>query len=162
MKPLTEDALSLPGPTREVAAILLTCVVSLVLPIQGGVIGYLYFFCGFFFLAGCGFPWLANPLLWFGVWRLWRRDNETALILGIAATLMAAAFLLLDRNVLPVGPAYWTWLLSCALLPAIALYHLSNTSARDCLAQERWQRATVTDEPDTAFMAGRVHDHRRD
>jgi hypothetical protein len=73
------------------------------------------------------FPcWLANPLLWLGIYWHVRRRTHRAIIAGVLATLLASMFFWpeKERHLLLVG--YYVWLASFATFSALAAIYLGG------------------------------------
>jgi hypothetical protein len=107
---------------RVIGLIYLT---SFVLPVDSTMFGLGAFVYGGYYtimLVGLPvtFPWLANPIFWFGMTYLRKGHLVGARVCGVLASILAAAFcvLAISRNA-HLGIGYWMWL-ACMVSLALA------------------------------------------
>lgn len=98
---------------------LVVYAISFLLPFGAGFFGWHVFYLGAsVFLLPYGWPWLANPLLWFAC-GLARSAQVTAFVLSCLALIASCSYLTLvldepHANNWP-GPAYWCWTASMGI-----------------------------------------------
>lgn len=66
--------------------------------------------------------WLANPLLWFGCYKLTNRQYSWSFGSGVLAALLSASFAGWS-GMLTLQPGYWLWLSAMSALVAAADDH---------------------------------------
>jgi hypothetical protein len=87
--------------------------------------------------SGAALTWLANPVLFFS-WFLLSGNTKSAVLAGVAASIIALSFLLFTEVITSEAPTYstitfyglgyWLWLSSCLIIAigATILYRLSH------------------------------------
>jgi hypothetical protein len=65
-------------------------------------------------------PWVANPILWFGIYRFVSGQYGAALLAGVLATLMSATLLFGEGDQSLFLAGYSMWLLSMAMFTLVA------------------------------------------
>lgn len=161
-----------PRPYGAVGVTLFVYAFSFFLPVDRSANGFMYFQIGAIYSATLillpfTFPWLANVVLWAGLRLLWNRRNRAAARCGILATLLAAAYLLMCRNVGELDVGYWTWLASMFLMMAFAMSSDVNEPSdigiiayneildEDC---DKFDKDLMRDRPPTGDARGELAD----
>ena len=123
--------------------------IAFILPYDERIWGWQMFLLGaYIFYLPFGWPWLANPLLWFAC-GLARSSQVTAFVLSCLALIASGsfAFLILGEphaNFWP-GPAYFCWTASMGIALAGTTRELvrSRTLPRRDDASDHWTESAV-------------------
>jgi hypothetical protein len=99
-------------------------LLSFFLPVDSGMLGYHAFICALVFVIGIPM-WLANPVFWFGLVRLFQGRYTSAGTAGVVALLLALSQVWMFRGAAQVG--YWVWVGSMGLLALAGLSHERET-----------------------------------